>query len=84
VACPNRLTNRTDILVLALELKGRAARDDTQIGYLGENRGDFLGYAVREEILAWVVRDVGKRKHRDGHGSRLRGLLPRDPRNNQR
>src|SRR4051812_34980037 len=55
VRCPERLTDGAQILVLALEFESRGAPDDLQVRNLGQRRGDLLGHAVREELLAPVA-----------------------------
>ncbi len=54
VACAHGLTHGADVLVLALELKCGAARDDTQVPHFGERAADFIGHAVREEFAARI------------------------------
>ena len=54
MACAHGLADGAHVLVLALELKRGAARDDPQVPHFGERPADFIGHAVREEFAARI------------------------------
>ncbi len=54
-----------DVLVLALEGKGRSARGDAQARHLGEEIEELLGETVGEVFLLLVRAEVHQREHRD-------------------
>ncbi len=66
-----------DVDLLALELEGRGARGNSQIGDLRQQVEQLLRQAVREVFLVLARAHVRERQHRDGLGRCLDRCLRR-------
>src|ERR1700722_13842927 len=64
--------------ILALEGKGRVARDDERAAEARKIRGQILSDAVGEIVLGWVAGKIGERQHRDGEARRFGRRCRRD------
>src|ERR1700729_3648930 len=71
VANAKLLADLPRVDILALEGKGRVARNDEGAAEARKVGGEILGNAVGEIVLGWVAGKIGERQHDDG---KVRGL----------
>jgi hypothetical protein len=60
------LSDLADVAILALERKGRRARDHLEVGLLDEFIQDLLGDSLAEVVVVSIPRHVHESQHRDG------------------